>query len=97
VPRVLNRHVDEWTEGAVSIERVSATNPGAWGNRFVVGVHGGRLECVALHRSWLRDDEQREYRERARRELRGRDLACVCAPALCHGDALLEVANGGED
>lgn len=96
MPRVLNRHVDEWTEGAVSIERVSATNPGPWGNRFVVGVHGSRGACVALHRVWLLADGQREYRGRVRKELRGRDLVCVCAPLPCHGDALLEVANGGE-
>ena len=91
MPRVLNRHVDEWTEGAVSIER-----PGTHGNKFIVGVHGTRVDCVAFHRSWLWDDEQREYRERVRRELRGRDLVCVCAPMPCHGDALLEVANGEE-
>lgn len=30
-----------------------------------------------------------------RRELRGKDLACWCAPGVdCHADVLIEVANG---
>jgi hypothetical protein len=88
---VLNRHVDKWTDGAVSIER-----PWAHGNKFIVGVHGPRDWCVRMHRHWLHLPGQREYRERVRRELRGRDLVCVCAPMPCHGDALIEVANGEE-
>lgn len=27
-------------------------------------------------------------------ELRGRDLVCWCAPLSCHGDVLVELANG---
>jgi hypothetical protein len=30
-------------------------------------------------------------------ELRGRDLVCWCAPLPCHGDVLLELANGRAD
>jgi len=30
----------------------------------------------------------------AKRELRGKDLVCFCAPNACHGDVLIEVANG---
>ena len=69
--------------------------PSKWGNRFVVGVHGARGECVALH--------ERELRERARREydaliaelnkLRGLVLGCWCAPRACHGDVLVLLAN----
>ena len=28
-----------------------------------------------------------------RRELRGKDLVCFCAPKPCHADVLLEIAN----
>jgi hypothetical protein len=32
------------------------------------------------------------------KELRGRDLICVCKPTdPCHADVLLELANGDED
>jgi hypothetical protein len=34
--------------------------------------------------------------ERARRELRGHDLTCWCAPLPCHADVLLEVSNSDE-
>lgn len=32
----------------------------------------------------------------ARRELRGKDLVCWCAPLACHADVLLEIANSEE-
>jgi hypothetical protein len=39
--------------------------------------------------------EHPELAERARRELRGRDLACWCRRKTwpCHADVLLEIAN----
>jgi Domain of unknown function (DUF4326) len=30
-------------------------------------------------------------------ELRGKDLLCFCAPAACHGDLLLRLANTSRD
>lgn len=34
--------------------------------------------------------------DRAKRELRGRDLVCCRAPKPCHADVLLEIANNQE-
>lgn len=34
-----------------------------------------------------------ELVELAKKELKGKDLVCWCAPKLCHGDVLLEIAN----
>jgi len=34
-----------------------------------------------------------EFIAMVKRELRGKDLVCFCAPLRCHGDWLLEVAN----
>jgi hypothetical protein len=40
---------------------------------------------------------QAEYRASARRELRGKDLACYCPEGEpCHADVLLEIANSNE-
>ena len=60
-------------------------------------------QCYSGGPPATRDDVIRHYREwllaqpdmvaRARRELRGRDLECWCAPETCHADVLLEVAN----
>src|SRR3954464_124776 len=53
---------------------------------------GTREEVVAKFRAWLCEDPQRVAEAKA--ELRGRDLVCWCAPEACHGDVLLEMANG---
>ena len=74
--------------GAVYIGRGRG---GSWGNPFEIGKDGDRDEVVAKHREWFL--AQPELVERARRELRGRDLVCFCAPRSCHGDTLREVAN----
>ncbi|ADC73234.1 conserved hypothetical protein (plasmid) [Thioalkalivibrio sp. K90mix] len=86
MPRVLNKHRDSRSPGSVYIGR-----PSRWGNPFVVGRDGTREEVVARYREWLL--ARPEKMEAARRELRGRDLVCFCAPKACHGDVLIEIAN----
>lgn len=85
MPRVLNKHRDEIPADAVYIGR-----PSIWGNPFKVGRDGGRGDCVLLHREWI--VAQPGLMARIGR-LRGKDLVCFCAPAACHGDILLELAN----
>lgn len=65
--------------------------PTKWGNPFVVGKHGTQDECVALYEKWLM--AQPHMLEAARRELKGYDLECWCAPLACHADILLREAN----
>lgn len=65
---------------------------GKWGNPYVVNVHGNREECVAKYREYLMGNE--EMQERAKIELAGKNLACWCAPKLCHGHVLLEIVDG---
>ena len=87
-PRVLNRRRirGELPPGAAYVGR-----PSKWGNLFVEGVDGGRAEVLRWHRAWLLCNGP--LMEDARRELRGLDLACWCAPLPCHADLLLRVAN----
>lgn len=86
-PRLYNaRKVGTMVQGPVYIGR-----PSEWGNPFEVGRDGTREEVIQKHREWFLD--QPELVARARRELRGRDLLCWCAPRRCHGDVILEVAN----
>lgn len=69
-----------------------------FGNPFVIGRDGDRSEVIEQYRVWLR--QQPELVERVKRELKGKRLACWCrragqdAPA-CHGDVLVNVAEGG--
>jgi Domain of unknown function (DUF4326) len=48
---------------------------------------------IDRYREWLAAPEQDELRGRVRRELRGHDLVCWCAPHACHADVLLALAN----
>lgn len=89
MPLVLNRYrPSPGTAGAVP---VSIMRPSKWGNPFVIGKDGTRAEVIAKYRAWLA--ERPALQAAAKRELRGRDLVCCCAPQACHGDVLLEIAN----
>ena len=84
-PRVLNKRRGPMPPGSIYIGR-----PTKWGNPFVIGRDGTRAEVVAKHRAWICDQPELIA---ALPELRGRSLVCFCAPAPCHGDVLLELAN----
>jgi hypothetical protein len=74
--------------------------PGFWGNyvsRPAEKTLEAHAQAVAEFRAWCYRPEQAAYRERARPELRGFDLACSCPQGWpCHGDVLLEIANAEE-
>jgi hypothetical protein len=84
--KVLNKHAGPTPASAVYIGRGSK-----WGNPFRIGEHGDRATVIARHEAWLRDQH---HLLRELGELRRRDLVCFCAPAACHGDLLLQLANG---
>lgn len=64
--------------------------PSKWGNPFVVGRDGTREEVVEKYRAWI---VTQPHLMRALPELRGKRLACYCAPLSCHGDVLAELAE----
>lgn len=81
MPRVLNKYRDPIPPGAIYVGR-----PSKWGNPFIVGKHGKRVECCDLF-------EQNILPDLDVRELKGKDLVCYCAPQRCHADAILKKAN----
>jgi hypothetical protein len=83
--RVLNKRQTGVAAGAIYSGRGSKC-----GNPFRIGPDGDRNMVVALHARWLRTQHPLL---RSLDELRGRDLVCFCAPAACHGDLLLRLAN----
>lgn len=87
--KVLNKHRLGVPEGAIYIGRGTK-----WGNPFRLGVDGDRAEVILKHERWL---VSQVALLRALDELRGRDLVCFCAPAACHGDLLLRLANSDRD
>ncbi len=56
-----------------------------WGNPFVIGRDGDRDEVIALYRTYLWNNPELMG---ALNELKGKDLACWCAPRKCHADVL---------
>jgi hypothetical protein len=83
--RVLNLHTDDQSKASIYVGR-----PSRWGNPFIVGRHGSRATVVGKYRQWV--CEQPGLMD-ALPGLRGRDLACWCAPLPCHADVLMELAN----
>ena len=65
--------------------------PSKWGNPFVIGKDGTREQVVTKYREWI--ISQLTLIE-ALPELRGKVLGCWCAPRMCHGDVLAELADG---
>jgi hypothetical protein len=72
---------------------VSVARPSKWGNPFRVERYG-RREAVRRYRRRLHGSPE-GLPDAARRELRGKNLACWCPldGEPCHADALLEIAN----
>lgn len=67
--------------------------PGKWGNPFVIGKDGTREEVVDKYAAWIKTQPALLA---AIPSLKGKRLGCWCAPALCHGNVLSTLANGGE-
>lgn len=97
--RVQLRRTKGWRKpaGAVVVSR-----PSKWGNPYALSVYEGDLDDNDKRAMAIRDFEGalivggilKFTEDEARRELRGRDLACWCPLSKkCHADVLLEVAN----
>jgi TatD DNase family protein len=64
-----------------------------WGNPFAMRDQSDRERerVISEYRAWLMN--QPELVNKAKSELRGKILACWCAPKDCHGHVLVEIAN----
>ena len=67
--------------------------PSKWGNPFVIDRDGDRREVITKFEAWLLDQP---LLVSALPELRGKVLACWCAPQPCHADVLSRLANTEE-
>lgn len=84
--KVLNKRLHGVPRGAVYIGRSSI-----WGNPFVIGKDGSRDDVIAKFEAHLRSQPDLMGQLH---KLAGKDLVCWCAPARCHGDVLVKLANG---
>jgi hypothetical protein len=89
--QVVNRHT--YTGTGIYIGR-----PTALGNPFTLSPGQDRDTCIALYRTWLRDQwRQRRLAKTMLRQLARQYqqtghlvLICSCAPRPCHGDVIRE-------
>jgi len=65
--------------------------PGPFGNPFTIGRDGTREEVVEKYAEWVLT--QPDLLAKIKAELKDKILGCWCAPKLCHGDILVELAN----
>jgi hypothetical protein len=69
-----------------------------WGNPFRIDAENSREEVIRRFANWVINDSSqraRWIREHVH-ELRGKTLACWCAPQACHGDVLAAMAEESE-
>jgi len=83
--KVLNKRVHGVPPGAVYIGR-----PSIWGSPFVIGKDGSRDDVIAKFEAHVR---RRPDLMKQLHTLTGKDVVCWCAPARCHGDVLVRLAN----
>ena len=62
-----------------------------WGNPFRLRREADRAQVIAQYRAWLLAQPDLLA---ALPTLRGKVLACWCAPRPCHGDVLVALAEG---
>lgn len=87
MPKVWNKRDPNVPKDAVYVGR-----PTVWGNPFVVGKDGTREEVVRKYRERIENFGPNSFIE-IKKQLKGKDLVCWCAPKACHADVLLEIAN----
>lgn len=88
-PRVLNKR----TLFRLSDDQVMVDRSTPFGNPFEIGRDGDREAVIEKFRRWVMRKAQADLRERAKKELAGKDLVCWCAPLACHADTWLEIVN----
>lgn len=92
MPNVLNKH--QFKNSPLPQNAIYIGRPSKWGNPFQLDPKKkgkDRDSVLAQYREYLMTHP--ELVELAKKELKGKDLVCWCAPKLCHGDVLLEIAN----
>jgi hypothetical protein len=84
--------LQKMSRAANGLPAVVVSRPSVWGNPFRAATPAQRKAAVARFRAHVA--RQSQLRQRARVELRGRNLACWCPlDEPCHADIWLKIAN----
>lgn len=75
------------------VNTVYVGRPTKWGNPYPINGRFTREQAFALYKEFV-DKWEDDLIEDAKKELKGKNLACFCPLGeLCHADVLLEIAN----
>lgn len=86
MPTVFNVRQSGTPQDAVYVGR-----PSMFGNPFTIGKDGTRAEVIQKYEELLLRNPT--LVAEIKKQLKGKDLVCWCAPEACHADVLLRVAN----
>ena len=81
--RVVNRNKEKYD--------VYIGRGGKWGNPFIIGKDGNRKEVIEKYKEWV---VRQPHLMSSLHEIRGKVLGCFCKPLACHGDVLVNLAEG---
>lgn len=90
-PKVWNKRDPLTPKDAIYVGR-----PSEWGNPFIIGRDGTREDVIRKYKEQIENFGPNSLIA-IKRQLKGKDLVCWCAPKSCHADVLLEIANAGEE
>jgi len=83
----------EWKSDPQYISLMSRED--GWCNPYVVGIDGGRDECLSLYLAWIQMQIKGNTSFAARLYgLKDKVLVCKCTPAPCHGQFLCTLVEG---
>lgn len=84
--KTLNRYTDE-----VSLDTdVWVQRPTKWGNPYLVGRDGTRVEVLQKYEDHVRNSPTLMA---SLHELVGKNLICSCSPLRCHADILIKLVQ----
>jgi hypothetical protein len=89
MPKVYNKYHRNAPPGAVYVGR-----PSVFGNPYQMNSEADRDTVCDNYELMVRN--RPDLVAQIKRELRGKDLVCFCAPKRCHADTLLRIANDEE-
>ncbi|QIG71768.1 hypothetical protein EVB32_298 [Rhizobium phage RHph_TM39] len=97
VTKVVNMHKDRHFD-------IDITRNGMYGNPFILGKDGDRVNVINKFRDWIKGISCQEVEPIRRRSIveslpsmKDKVLGCVCAPNPCHGDVYVDFIEGVEE
>jgi len=67
--------------------------PGRWGNPFIIGKDGDRLEVIKKYEKWITTSPEAAGLRKQLPKMKGLALGCCCKPHPCHGDVLVRLID----